>query len=211
MADLLIRQSALAQLGLDGRARAERGAAGVALAEKPFRAIVDLRGNPEDAAFLDGAQGALGLALPLAPNTTATQGKATALWLGPDEWWIVTAAPGADPAADPGTDHAARLRTTLSGVHAAVTEVGESRTCIEVSGPEARDLLAKACPLDLHPRRFQPGACAQSHLAKAGGLIHQTSEEPAYDLYVLRSFAEYLWHWLEDAGREYGVTAVRRD
>ena len=203
MADLMIRQSALAQLGLDGRARAERGEAGVALAEKPFRAIVDLRGNPEDADFLGSAQGALGLDLPLAPNTATTQGKTTALWLGPDEWWIVTP--------DPAADHAARLRTTLAGVHAAVTEVGESRCCIEVSGPKARDLLAKACPLDLHPRSFQPGTCAQSHLAKAAGLIHQTTDEPAYDLYVLRSFAEYLWHWLEDAGREYGVAVVRRD
>ncbi len=203
MADLMIRQSALAQLGLDGRARPERGEAGVALAERPFRAIVDLRGNPDDAAFLGAAQGALGLELPLTPNTTASQGKTTALWLGPDEWWIVTA--------DPAADHAARLRTTLAGVHGAVTEVGESRTCIEVSGPRARDLLAKACPLDLHPRSFTPGACAQSQLAKAAGLIHQTSDEPAYDLYVLRSFAEYLWHWLEDAGKEYGVAVVRRD
>ena len=203
MADLMIRQSALAQLGLDGRARAERGEAGVALAEKPFRAIVDLRGNPEDADFLGSAQGALGLDLPLTPNTATTQGKTTALWLGPDEWWIVTP--------DPAADHAARLRTTLSGVHAAVTEVGESRCCIEVSGPRARDLLAKTCPLDLHPRSFQPGTCAQSHLAKVAGLLHQTSDEPAYDLYVLRSFAEYLWHWLEDAGREYGVAVVRRD
>ncbi|MDJ0945964.1 MAG: sarcosine oxidase subunit gamma family protein [Kiloniellales bacterium] len=202
MADLMIRQSALAQLGLDGRARPERGEAGVALAEKPFRAIVNLRGNPEDAAVLAAVEGALGLALPLAPNTTATQGKTTAFWLGPDEWWIVTAEPAAD--------HAARLRTTLAGLHAAVTEVGESRSCIEVSGPRARDLLAKACPLDLHPRVFAPGACAQSQLAKTSGLLHQTSEEPAYDLYVLRSFAEYLWHWLEDAGQEYGVAVVRR-
>ena len=198
----MIRQSALAQLGLDGRARPERGEAGVALAEKPFRAIVNLRGNPEDAAVLAAVEGALGLALPLAPNTTATQGKTTAFWLGPDEWWIVTAEPAAD--------HAARLRTTLAGLHAAVTEVGESRSCIEVSGPRARDLLAKACPLDLHPRVFAPGACAQSQLAKTSGLLHQTSEEPAYDLYVLRSFAEYLWHWLEDAGQEYGVAVVRR-
>ena len=81
MADLMIRQSALAQLGLDGRAQRERGEAGVALAEKPFRAIVDLRGNPEDAAFLGAAQGALGLELPLTPNTTASQGKTAALWL----------------------------------------------------------------------------------------------------------------------------------
>ena len=48
-------------------------------------------------------------------------------------------------------------------------------------------------------------------LAKATGLIHQTSDAPAYDLYVPRSFAEYLWRWLEDAAAEYGVTVLRRE
>jgi len=28
---------------------------------------------------------------------------------------------------------------------------------------------------------------------------------PAFDLYVLDSFAAYLWLWLEDAAREYGL------
>lgn len=203
MADLLIRQSALAALGLDGRARADRGEAGVALAEQPLRTIIDLRADAGDAELLGTLQGLLGFELPLTPNTTASKGKVTALWLGPDEWWLVSA--------DPKLDLAGKLRDGLQGLHAGITEVGESRSCIEVSGPQAREVLAKACPLDLHPRNFQAGACAQSHLAKAAGLIHQTSDEPAYDLYVLRSFAEYLWRWLEDAGQEYGVAVVRRD
>ena len=203
MADLLIRQSALAALGLDGRARADHGEAGVALAEQPLRTILDLRINPDDAELLGALQGLLDFELPLAPNTSASKGKVTALWLGPDEWWLVSA--------DPKLDLAGKLRDGLQGLHAGITEVGESRSCIEVSGPHARDVLAKACPLDLHPSRFQAGACAQSHLAKAAGLIHQTSDEPAYDLYILRSFAEYLWRWLEDAAQEYGVAVVRRD
>jgi len=40
-------------------------------------------------------------------------------------------------------------------------------------------------------------------------LIHQVSDAPAYELYVLRSFADYLWRWLEDAAREYGVAVTR--
>ncbi len=38
---------------------------------------------------------------------------------------------------------------------------------------------------------------ADANLASGGG--------PAYDVYVLNSFAEYLWLWLEDAAREYGL------
>jgi sarcosine oxidase subunit gamma len=39
-------------------------------------------------------------------------------------------------------------------------------------------------------------------------LIHQVDDAPAYDVYVLRSFAEYLWLWLEDAAKEYGMAVV---
>jgi sarcosine oxidase subunit gamma len=70
-------------------------------------------------------------------------------------------------------------------------------------------VLAKGCPLDLHPRAFPPGACAQSLLAKVAVLIHLQDDDrargPSFDVYVARSFAHYLWMWLEDAGREYGV------
>ena len=39
--------------------------------------------------------------------------------------------------------------------------------------------------------------------------IGETEEDgPAFDIYVLRSFSEYLWCWLEDAAREYGLAVV---
>lgn len=203
MAEDYLRQSPLAQLGLEGRARKDRGEAGIALGERPFPGIVDLRGEYRSvsAAF----ELAFGFALPAEPNTAASKGKAgaktrvVALWLGPDEWWVL----GGDPA-----KLAGKLAKALDGQPAAVTEVSESRTCIRVAGPHARDLLAKGCPLDLHTRVFKAGACAQGQLAKASVLIHQVDDEPAYDVYVLRSFAEYLWLWLEDAAREYGLAVV---
>jgi sarcosine oxidase subunit gamma len=106
----------------------------------------------------------------------------------------------------------------LADHFSAVTEVGESRTCIRVAGPRARALLQKGCPLDLHSSVFKAGACAQSILAKSGVTLHLFADEsaeqagaegPVFDIYVLRSFAEYLWAWLEDAGREYGVTILK--
>jgi sarcosine oxidase subunit gamma len=203
VAENYLRQSPLAHLGLERRACKERGAAGVAMYERLFPGIVDLRGQHKavSAAF----ELCLGFALPAEPNTAASKGKpsaktqVTALWLGPDEWWVL----GAEPA-----KLAAKLVQALDSQAAAVTEVGESRICIHIAGPHTRDLLAKGCPLDLHPRVFTAGACAQSLLAKAPVLIHQVEEQPAYDIYVLRSFAEYLWLWLEDAAKEYGMAVV---
>jgi hypothetical protein len=34
-------------------------------------------------------------------------------------------------------------------------------------------------------------------------------EAPSFHLYTRRSFSDYLWHWLEDAAREYGVVAAK--
>ncbi len=214
MVETYLRQSALAHLGLDGRAEASRGAAGVALAERPHRGMVNLRLDPKNAEAMAAFEAAFGFALPTQPNTSAGNGEASALWLGPDEWWIVSPGPGPEA----GPELADKLRAALADRFAAVTEVGESRTCIRIAGPKARALLQKGCPLDLHPRAFGAGQCAQTCLAKATVAIHLVADEsaadgsvaagPAFEVYVLRSFAEYLWAWLEDAGREYGVTVI---
>ncbi len=203
MPDSHLRQSPLAHLGLQGRATpAEAGPdAGVRLAELPYRGIIDLRGNSGDLAFLGATERILGVGLPLEACRAAVRSEVTLLWLGPNEWWIVT------PEVD--DELAEKLGEALAASRAAVTTIGDSRTCIRVAGPRARDLLAKGCPLDLHSSVFQPGHCAQSLMAKADVLIHQIGDDPAegpsYELYVLRSFADYLWRWLEDAAGEYGL------
>ncbi len=213
MVEAYLRQSALAHLGLEGRGQADRGEAGVAMTERPHRGIVNLRLDPGNAEAMAAFETAFGFALPIAANDTAGDADTIALWLGPDEWWLVE--PGPEP--DAGPQLAENLRAALTGHFAAVTEVGESRTCIRVSGPRARALLQKGCPLDFHPSVFKAGACAQSILAKAGVTLHLFADEsaaqagaegPVFDIYVLRSFAEYLWVWLEDAAVEYGVEVL---
>ncbi len=213
MVEAYLRQSALAHLGIEGRGEVLRGGAGIAMTERPHRGIVNLRLDPENTEAMAAFEAAFGFALPIAANDTAGDADTIALWLGPDEWWLVE--PGPEPETGPAL--AEKLRAALAGHFAAVTEVGESRTCIRVSGPNARALLQKGCPLDLHASVFKAGACAQSILAKAGVTLHLFADEsaaqagaegPVFDIYVLRSFAEYLWVWLEDAAVEYGVEVL---
>ena len=195
------RQGVLDHLHLDARAVDDPGDAGVVLCERRFRAKLNLRGKPVKK-FLEAAANALGLELPKTPNTTASGGNLTVLWLGPDEW-LVTGPPNREG------EIAEDLRTALAGRHCAVTDVTEGRTVIGLSGPHARDVLMKGCPLDVHAREFKPGDCAQSTLAKATIILHQISDAPAYDIYVERSFASYLWGWLEVAALEYGLAVVK--
>ena len=133
-----LRQSALAKLGLGGQKSAQAGEAGVTMTEVPLRAIVNLRGKAEDKAFMMGAKKALGTALPKTPNSALPGEGLTVIWLSPEEWWIVfeSRETAAERALADG------LRVTLEGIHAAVVEVGESRSCIRVTGPSARALLS---------------------------------------------------------------------
>lgn len=199
MVETFLRQSPLAGLSLASRAQEEPGSAGATMAERAFPVIVNLRGDPANKTFLAAAKKALGVALPLEARTAASKGDCTVLWIGPNEWWAT---------APDRSDMSARLSDALEGPGVALTDIGESRTVIRISGPRARDTLAKGCTLDLHPRAFGAGRCSQTLLAKATVVIHQVSDEPVYDLYVLRSFAEYLWLWLEDAAQEYGMVVL---
>jgi sarcosine oxidase subunit gamma len=177
---------------------------GIRLCERRLGKI-ELRGDPGDRSFMAAVGRALDLLLPSEPNTTAGRDDLVALWLGPDAW-LLTCPPSQT------TSRVDGLRTALSEVHAAIVDVSDGRVALQLAGPNARDVLAKGCPLDLHPRVFPAARCAQSLLAKASVVIHLLDEGapggPIFDLYVARSFAHYLFAWLEDAGREFGVQVV---
>ncbi|WP_299399807.1 sarcosine oxidase subunit gamma [Pelagibius sp.] len=204
MVESYLRQSALAHLGLEARDQSGQEGAQVRLQEKVLPAAVNLRGDPSDEGFLAATHQALGVALPLEPNRVESSERIAVLWLGPNEWLAVSH--DDEPTAE--SRLAERLREALADSHAAVTEVGESLACIHIAGPRAADVIAKGCPLDLHPGAFTAGHCAQSHIAKTAVTLHQVDDAgaaagPGYDLYTRRSFSDYLWRWLSDAAREY--------
>ena len=166
----------------------------IRLAEVPFLTQLTLRVAPGSLAAAAVA-GVLGAPLPTAPNTTAVCGDVEVLWMGPDEWLVVA------PAAAAGL-HAA-LEHAIGAEHATVVDVSDQRTAIDVAGADARELLLKGCALDLHPRAFGVGQCAQTLLARAQVVVLPRSAEPAYRVFVRASFAEYVAEWLLDAAAEY--------
>jgi len=117
-----------------------------------------------------------GAALPYPDEPNRATGNA--LWLGPRRWLVV------DAPAPPG---------------AIVTDLGQARTVIRLSGARARDVLATGCLLDLHPAVFPPGHCAQTVIAHCTVLIHAVDDTPSFDLYVARSYARHFWEFLVDA------------
>ena len=138
----------------------------------------------------------IGARPPTEPNTAIVSDDGTrhVLWLGPDEW-LVVAEPGTAPALE------GVIRAAIGDARGAVVDVSANRTTLSVSGPRARALLAFGCSLDLDERRFKPGMCAQTLLARANVIIVPVGPavEPAFRVLVRPSFAAYLAAWLTDA------------
>lgn len=165
----------------------------VTLQEIPFTAMINLRGNAETPAFLQAVLQGAGLHLPRKANTASLDMQRQLLWLGPDEW-LLKARDGESTAI------ADALRAALQGQHHAVVEVGDGNVTLLVQGPAAAELLARGCPLDLHPRVFTAGCVAQSHVAKAAATILCLEPGTRFELTVRSSFADYLARWLCAAG-----------
>ena len=195
MANPAQRQGPLDHLGLAARAQTgdENGVHHTVL---PVPQIIELRGTWSDA-FASAVQQVLGVNIPLESPGTTKSDALIVFWMGPDRWWLI----GGD-AALPSVNE---LRQKLAAFNAAAVEVGDAFAAVEVTGPKSRDVLAKGCTIDLHPRAFKTGSVVQTNLAKAQIALYQI-DETTYRIFARRSFAEYLWTCLEDAGMEYGVS-----
>jgi len=198
MVETYQRRSALAHFSLNALANQSGTGGGITLGESAHRAIINIRGDATDSAFTAAVKNATGCDLPLAANTVATAGDIRILWLGPDEWWVV----GTDARRAGLIDG---LRNAFAGQHTNVTDVSESRTIITISGPASRDVLARGISNDLHPRAFGPGQCIQTSLSRANVLLHQTDNAPSYEIYVLKSFSDYLWRWIGLIAEDFGM------
>jgi sarcosine oxidase subunit gamma len=178
-----LARSPLAHRSHDLAAIGMRTGGGVIVEHVPFLAQVDVR---VDAALLGRAP----YPLPTTPNTAWEEGPRAALWLGPDEW-LVLGPPGA------GADIVGELDAGPEGSHRSVVDVSANRVALELSGPRAKEVLSQGCALDLHPRAWRPGTCAQTMLARAQVILHERSDSTG--ILVRPSFADYLVDWLIDA------------
>ncbi|MFB7421058.1 sarcosine oxidase subunit gamma [Streptomyces sp. NPDC056121] len=188
------RVSPLAHLAERMRDAAVTGARGVTLTEWPFVSMVNVRVDPASAAATR-IEKTLGAPLPREHGETTTSGGHTVFWLGPDEWLVLSQAEVGSVVAE--------LRAALAADPGSVVDVSANRTTLELSGPVARQVLEKGCPLDLHPRVFGPGRAVSTTVGPIAVLLWQVDDEPTYRLLPRSSFADYLARWLIDAMSEY--------
>ena len=175
------------------------------MAEVPFLGKLALRVDPK--VGNDAVTKAVGVSLPVDACTATRQDETAILWIGPDEFWVVTARDGQTAVAD-------ALEKDLSGIHHQVADVSSYYTTIELAGPRSREMLMKLTTLDMHPRAFKAGQVAGSMFGVAQATLWQVdADDPqggadggtVFRLFVRRSMADYLWCVLAEAGFEWGM------
>ena len=118
------------------------------------------------------------------------------IWTGPDQW-LAQGAQRKEPL----------LAEVFSGL-ASVVDQSHALTLLRVTGPRARDALAKGLTIDLHPSAFATGFAAATNVAHIGIVLWQLDDRPTYEFAVPRSYALSFWHWLEASAIEYGLEFV---
>lgn len=199
MADRLKAQPAMGlvhRLGHHGAVRP----AGVAVHERADLALATVLARRDAGPALPRKISELfGLALPDTP-TCAVAGGVSFVWAGPGHWLAIAEH-------EHGHRFEARLRQSLEGL-ASVTDQSDARAVLRLSGPRARDTLAKGLPVDLDPRVMRPDAAIVSTIAHIGVMLWQVDTAPTYDLAVPRSYALSFWHWLQASAAEFGLTVA---
>ncbi len=187
MPDLFQQESPLVQINYtEPKGNAPR------IEEVPFLGFINLRGKSENTGFAAAVLKVLGCEPPTEANTIRESGDYRIYWLGPDEWLVIT------PTGQAGKVQA-ELQAALAGVFSSVVDNSSGFTLVKVTGDNAINLLARDCPLDLHPREFKPGQCAQTRLAKAGMTIARLRDDTGFEIIIRRSFADYIGLWMQDA------------
>jgi sarcosine oxidase subunit gamma len=186
--------SALKGLAVPGRHGKANGEPGLFITERlglGLATVAARKGAPVRAAV----KSSYGVDLP--NDATVGQGSQVSfVGYGPGQWLAVSETlAGAALARD--------LKQRLKGL-ASVSDQSGGRTVLRLSGPRARDVLAKGLPIDLHFRAFGPGSAAASMISLMGVQLWQVDDVPTYDIALFRSLSASFWRWLTASAAEFG-------
>ena len=151
------------------------------LTELPSRRRMILRGR---SAAIAAAAAAMGFALPQQACRAAGLDGRHALWLGPDEWLLLS------PPEE--------LGVVLDAHAHSLVDVSHRQAALLLQGADAADLLNAGCPLDLHIDAFPVGMCTRTVLGKSEIVLWRIGPD-MFHLEIMRSFVPYVRAFLAEA------------
>ena len=127
------------------------------------------------------------------PRTLQSESNAnySLFWIAPDEFLLVV--PEKTEA-----DIEAKIRKAADG-HFAIVDVTCGQSSLQLSGERAELILKKSTVYDVHLSNFPIGKVVTTKFAKSQIIMCRTAED-SFQLIVRRSFSDYIWQWIVDAG-----------
>jgi sarcosine oxidase subunit gamma len=188
-------ESPLYHAELHALAAARIEGAGVCIKELPVTGLLTIKAKPDNSSLAGAFASALSLDLPL-PLLCCSQGDYCLRWMAPDEWLL--SAPVEEL-----FDIENKLREIITSPMSLVNVTG-GYTLLELSGERVHEVLAKSTHYDCHQRNLPVGKVVSTLFAKSQVTL-RCQADYQYELLVRRSFADYIWLWLQTACREYGL------
>lgn len=147
---------------------------------------------------------ALGVTPPDAPGRCAAADGIEVLSVAPLRHWCI--APLGDP-------RLAALADAIDADTGCVTQLGHSHVRVRITGPATRRLLAQEVAIDLDPGAFPAGTVARTAFHHVPAMLQCTEADvnnPTFDLYLTRTFAESTWEYLLDLAEAHGYEILER-
>jgi len=195
-----VMQSPLHHFNLKAKQQPLDTSKGVWANEIPLLGYISLRGNAQNAQLIKDAKKALGVALPILPCSLISTSWGCIYWLSPDEWLIVSAR-------ELRAELQQKLEAALVGNHSQVIDNSGGFTTVFLQGKNASDVLHHCTVYDLNALTI--GKVVGTTFGKTSVFLHL--HENGYNLIFRRSFADYIWRYLERSALPYGFGIANLD
>ena len=163
---------------------------GVAVTRAESSGMITLRGDLGSETLILAIGNACGCAIPECRRIEISGGRFVA-WMSPDELLVGV------PAGDVETV-LVDLDQALCGEHVLLSDVSDARVTFSISGPHAREVLAKGCPSNLSHDVFGPGGFLRTRLGQVPVAVWMSDPE-SINLMCFRSVGDFVRDWLENA------------
>ena len=169
----------------------------ISLNEKQSIFKINLRGDLDNKDFTNKTEKMLGILLPKESGSISSKENRNCLWLGPNEWLIVSNDTSINDVN--GYKIEKMLFDSISKTNlGAITNVTEQLTIFNLSGSNIIEVLSKSSPFDFENDKFRDNSVIQTLLNNVDVIVHR-KKITDMDLYVRRSFSSFLWSWILDS------------
>lgn len=188
-----VMQSPLHPFGLAAKQEKVNDSKGAWANEIPLLGYISLRGDSQNEKFVNAVNSALNITLPTQPCGMVYTAWGSILWLSQDEWLITCKR-------DLRGSLQLSLESALAGIHSQVVDNSGGFTMVLLTGKNASDVLHHCTVYDLN--MLQAGKVVGTTFGKLSLYLHQHKD--GYSLVFRRSFADYIWRYLERSALPYG-------